>query len=375
MSIAFSIFCMLVLLMYLFYIFSVWMGWRNTPGFVPVNDVAPETRVTVIVPMRNEARNVERLLKSLLAQEYPEPLLEIILVDDGSEDDTVALVQPFLSSRVKLLPTENPDNRLHKKRAVETGVRYAAGELIMTTDADCVHYTRWVFTTVAFYTAFRPAFIAGPVAFAEGKGLIAGFQALEFAPVMMQTAAAIRRNRPLMANGANMAYPREKFLEVGGYSGDAYASGDDVSLLQKMVLRYGTGQVRFLRNADALVSTRPLESWRELIQQRRRWLSKNRGAGNRDAAGTAGLIFLTHLIGWAMIIASFIHVGLWVWAVLFWSIRLLADIILFATYARFCGRRLPIAAMLFSEFIYAGYIAALLPAAWGRTVTWKGRPA
>ena len=78
-----------------------------------------------------------------------------------------------------------------------------------------------------------------------------------------------------MANGANLAYRKQVFEIVEGYSGNAHlASGDDMFLAQKVALRW-PGSVRFFKNLEATVLTTAPSSWRRFWQQRLRWGTKN----------------------------------------------------------------------------------------------------
>src|SRR5579859_4533020 len=138
-------------------------AWTGIPVFVPCRTEGYQTRITVLVPARNEEENIGNCLQSLAAQSYPRGLFEVIVIDDHSTDDTAAIVKEFAVAgplagttlarpladsavadaplAVRYLPlAEEPRQgtlTAHKKFAIETGVARATGELIVTTDADC----------------------------------------------------------------------------------------------------------------------------------------------------------------------------------------------------------------------------------------------
>ena len=116
-------------------IFYYWKSWRSIPDFTPSNQT-PSTSISIIIPARNEEENIGELLKKLLEQTYAKELVEIIVVDDHSTDKTAEIVAQY--EKVKLLRLENDISNSFKKKAIEKGITAAAGELIITTDADCV---------------------------------------------------------------------------------------------------------------------------------------------------------------------------------------------------------------------------------------------
>ncbi|HMX37758.1 MAG TPA: glycosyltransferase family 2 protein, partial [Ferruginibacter sp.] len=169
----------------------------------------------------------------------------------------------------------------YKKKAIETAIRLSTGELIVTTDADCVVPPHWLQTIAAFYEQYQPAFIAAPVAFlpsppGEGPGVrfIEIFQSLDFMTLQGITGASVYKKTHSMCNGANMAYTRKAFEEVGGFAGiDSIASGDDMLLMHK-IYKHNPSKIMFLKSREAIVETAPVNSIRAFFNQRIRWASK-----------------------------------------------------------------------------------------------------
>ncbi|WP_246229550.1 glycosyltransferase family 2 protein [Mucilaginibacter humi] len=100
-------------------------------------------------------------------------------------------------------------------------------------------------------------------------------QTLEFSFLIGVGAAFIGNGRASTCNGANFAYRKDTFYEVGGFTGiDELASGDDELLLQKVAERF-PGKIGFLKFRDAIVYTHAKYNLKEFLQQRRRWASKS----------------------------------------------------------------------------------------------------
>ena len=104
----------------------------------PAPRVAPD--LTIIVPARNEARQIEQCVRSLLAQDYPH--FEVIVVDDRSDDETAAIVERIAAEdvRVQLVRGEPlPPGWVGKPWALQQGAQRARGEWLLFTDADTIH--------------------------------------------------------------------------------------------------------------------------------------------------------------------------------------------------------------------------------------------
>ena len=119
-------------------------GWKELPTGSLANSIPWEEfpTVSVIIPARNEEKNIGQLLEALRQQDFPAEKLEIIVVDDHSEDQTAAIARSFLNVRV--LPFREEGLNSYKKKALEKAVAAACGELIVCTDADCIPTKEWL---------------------------------------------------------------------------------------------------------------------------------------------------------------------------------------------------------------------------------------
>ncbi|MES2430150.1 MAG: glycosyltransferase [Bacteroidota bacterium] len=251
-------------------------NWLSIPDYKQrTTDNNYRTKISVIIPARNEQQNIKVCLDSISAQSYPAALFEIIVVDDFSTDDTAKIILQY--QNVQLLQLQNfvPDKiNSYKKKAIEIAIQHATGELIVTTDADCIVPQNWLKTIAAFYEEHQPAFIAMPVLIDSGNKFIEIFQALDFMTLQGITGAAVNKKFHSMCNGANLAYTKQAFIEVDGFKNiDNIASGDDMLLMHKIALRY-PDKVKFLKSKDVIVKTNPVENVKEFINQRIRWASK-----------------------------------------------------------------------------------------------------
>lgn len=272
---AVNYFSVFLTLIYVFVIATFIRGWAKIVRFKAVEKIS-KTSVSVIVAARNEEVLIGKTIDDILAQNFDRSLLEVIIIDDHSTDNTAEIVRSYADKGVKLIVLNEPNAlNSYKKKAIQTAIGQATGKLIVTTDADCRMGPNWLRTIVACYEAYGFKMISSPVAYFEEKSLFEQMQTLEFSYLIGLGASTIGNNNPSTCNGANLAYERDAFFEVGGFTGiDDLASGDDELLLHKMAALYDK-KIGFLKNEDAIVYTHAKPSLGEFIQQRKRWASKS----------------------------------------------------------------------------------------------------
>ncbi len=267
-----------LLILYILLLVYYRKGWKAIQLFRPQVSEVKSLFISVIVPARNEALRIPRLLDSLKSQGYPAALFEVIVVDDFSADQTAGIVTDYPMQNLFLLSLQDfvdtPINS-YKKKALEQGIARAKGTLIVTTDADCFVPATWLQYIAACYHQYQPQMIVMPV-WMEHISSLELFQSLDFMTMQGITGASLQLNAHSMCNGANLAYCKTAFNEVGGFAGiDHLASGDDMLLMQKISDRY-PGKISYLKAAEVIVRTPAMHTLNTFINQRVRWASKSR---------------------------------------------------------------------------------------------------
>ena len=286
MIIAFGI----ITILYSLLILAFCYHWRDEDSLLP-NHHTP--LVSVIVAFRNEEKNLPALIESLLAQSYSK--LEIILVNDHSEDSSLVVAKSYLDTRLKLICAS--DEVSGKKAALRLGYENSSGEILFFTDADCVLGSRCVENIVAKMQMENCAMVCGPVRYMDSKGFFGGIVQLEFLSLTGSGAAGFFMGRPFMCNGANLAVERKVYAEAD--LNEKYSSGDDVFLLHYADSNYKVG---FAQNAECIVKTQAPDGIGEFFAQRVRWASKAGGYRNPFALFVSAIVFLMALT----LIVSFI---------------------------------------------------------------------
>jgi cellulose synthase/poly-beta-1,6-N-acetylglucosamine synthase-like glycosyltransferase len=459
------------------------------------------TTLSIIIPARNEAENIEQCIQSILQNNYPTHLFEIIVVDDHSEDNTANIVKEYAAQNVKLILLKDfvtDKINSYKKKAIEVAITQASGTLIITTDADCIVPATWLQTIASFYEEKKPAFIAAPVLIdasyfsqrhthkenaqgsefnppslpqqmrdgegqvampillttsnsseththkenakgseldhpslpqqmrdgegrvampillttsnsseththkenakgsefgipsplrGEGQGLrsvgVRIFQSLDFMTLQGITAAVVHKKQMTMCNGANMAYERAVFYEVGGFAGiDNIASGDDMLLMHKIYKQY-PNRVLFLKSKAAIVKTAPVNTISQFFNQRVRWASK---ADKYDDKRIMPVLVLVYFFNCFMLVIPIIGVfvniqysifnvqcsmlGLWLWMLL---LKIVVELFFLFPVANFFGKT---SMLWFFPILQPFHICYTIIAGWlGKfgKYTWKER--
>ena len=262
-------------------IFWVIKNWKKIPEWSVPENWNPTGFVSVILPGRNEIENIDACLDALLNQNYPSDLFEIIFIDDHSTDGTYESVLKKTSPLIRAYKNEKGSG---KKSALDFGIKNARGNLIVTTDSDCLVEQNWLRLLVSFSEENNAEFIAGPVNFYREKNTFERFQSLDYIGMMGVTGAGIVSKKLSLANGANLSYRKSSFDRLGGFEGiDQIASGDDMLLLEKFQKAF-PNDVHFLKSPGATVFTKAKPTVSSFISQRLRWAGKTSHYKNRKTA-------------------------------------------------------------------------------------------
>ncbi|MFT3979301.1 MAG: glycosyltransferase [Ferruginibacter sp.] len=318
------------------------LGWKQLGSFLRTLKTHPVS-ISLIIPARNEAGHLPALLRSIERQSFPKENIQVIVVDDFSTDDTAAIAAGFPFVTCLQLKDFIPEGSInsYKKKAIETGIAHSTGELIVTTDADCVAPPHWLQTIAAFYHTRRPELIVMPVSIHGGTKAIEIFQALDFMSLQGITAAAVQQKMLSMCNGANLAYTRKAFRAVNGFTGiDNIASGDDMLLMHKIAGAYPNG-IAYLKSKEVIMETAPVKSIGAFFNQRIRWASKADKYDDKKIFAVLLLVYLLNVLLLALPLAAII---LMQWSMLFYSLLLIAaktiaELIFLSPVAAFFGKR------------------------------------
>ncbi len=371
-----EIFDILLLLLGLIYTLKIghyFLGlFRLRPGASPEQPV-----FEILIPARNEEKNIEACVRSVLNQTYPPDRFHVTVIDDHSTDATAQIVEKLTQTwpdRLGLLRyTDTQPHQAYKKAAIQFGIEHTRSDLIATIDADCTAQSTWL-ESLARHFEPDVGMVSGYILInpQTEKTLFHKIQSLEFLGLVTTGAGAIGSGTPVISNGANLSYRRSVFEEVDGFRNiDHLPSGDDDLLMQK-IHRLTRWKIRFAFEKSAHNFTRPVAHWRQFLNQRTRWASKSAHYRNPWLIAFLVCVYLFYL-------ALFLF-PLWLWlglspTLIFvaFLLKWLPDFAIVAKGAQFTGRKDLLPYFPLAQFFQIPYILWVGAKGLGGKYDWKGR--
>lgn len=356
--------CYAVLVMLLLFGWARAMEMESKPA-------AEEKKISVIIPFRNEEANLPALISSLQSQVYPTEKFEVVLVNDHSTDESFVLAKKLTESlaHVSILDLEREEG---KKAALSLGIQKASGDIVVTTDADCRAPDNWLTEINKAFSDAHVKMAVGAVRL-KGSGGFGRMQEIEMASLVGVTGGTLGWGVPSMCNGANLAFLRAPFFEVGGYLGnEKISSGDDEFLMRKFASRW-KGSVRFLPESRAVVTTSAEKDLRAFVNQRLRWAGKWRKNNHLPTKVMAVTVLFFHISFISAVIFSTVGLLPITTLLLMWASRLFVESLLLITVTRFLSIRWSWLVFLFLQFLYSFYVVSIGLASQVVAPVWKGR--
>ena len=287
----------LIIIVYVIFMIQLILGYDKVKTFKRTQ-VEPKTAFSIIVPFRNEEKNLPKLLQSFSQLNYPYKLIEIVMVDDFSTDSSERVCIKWRLDHEFLDTTLLENLRLSnspKKDAIGRAVPIIKHDWIITTDADCTVPENWLLTIDNYIQNHQPEMIVGTVKYKTKNNWFHQFQQLDLLSLQGTTMGSFGIGKPFMCNGANFAYTKKLFKEIGGFEGvSKNASGDDVFLLQKATSKH-LDKIHYQKNTESIVNTKPENDLFEFFMQRVRWASKTSGYQSGYAKFLAVIVLLMNV--------------------------------------------------------------------------------
>ncbi len=334
-----------------------------------------EEFISIIIPFRNEEENIEANLKSIQAQDYPEEKYEVIYVDDSSDDNSSKILKGSINNeniKVLTLP-EKQGVTARKKRAVNFGIENSAGDIIVTTDADCFYSPGWLTNLVSTFDK-TTGFISGPVEFSGNGNIFLELQRIEFAGLILTGAGLIEIGQPVICNAANIAYRKNIFNDLNGFEDQMHiSSGDDGFLMQK-IHKSEKYKVKFCLNRDAVVRTKPSNSFIQFYRQRKRWASKNIFYEDKKLILKLILIFFFYLSLIVQIVLGFLFSSIFLFTLLLSLFaKILLEYLILQKGKNMLFPELEMKYFLIAELLQIPYIIIASVSGLFGNFVWKGR--
>ncbi|HIE30519.1 TPA: glycosyltransferase [Candidatus Poribacteria bacterium] len=325
--------------------------------------------VSVVVAARNEADNLPACLKSLLTQSYPSEQYEVVVIDDHSTDNTYSIARAFAVDNpiLKVLRLDdtaecgikrislNSEIRIPmgKQMALDWGIQACRGEIILSTDADCIVPKTWIESMVKAYER-KIGVVVGFSMLNEGcqetrlrakrkvgepsidssltkfhrflRSLFIKLQSLELLSLFSAFAGGLKMGVALACTGNNLAYRRQVYDELGGFVNLGITVAEDNMFLQ-WVDRYSKWHIKPICHTDVTVLTHPMRTVRDFMRQRLRW------ASNSTENRLSLVCFMVIAYGFYLLLPTALLLAvfgalLWKFTLVFLSLKLIPEFLL-----------------------------------------------
>ncbi|AYA37922.1 glycosyltransferase [Hymenobacter oligotrophus] len=315
---------------------------------VPAPAVA-RPKVSILVPARNEAANIERCLRALAALTYPADKLEILIGDDHSTDDTAAVVARFIQDKpqFRLVSIGAPVGKAKgKSNAIAQLCHQASADYFLLTDADMAMAPDWVqymLGAAEIDNGGKVGVVTGATT-AEG-GLFGKLQGLDWLFGLSVIRILSDANLPVTAVGNNMLVTRAAYNTIGGYETLAFQITEDLQLFA-CIVQAGWGY-RNLWHSRVLGVSVPQPNVKCLLEQRKRWM---RGTTRLPwyLSGLFGMYGLFYTVLFCPPLIS------WPFTPLVFGLKVLLQVAFLWGSLRQVGRREKLWVLLLYEFYLAG---------------------
>jgi len=324
--------------------------------------------ISILVAARNEEGNILSCLESLDKLIYPPKKLEIIIVDDASTDNTLKISSSFIHGKEKFRIIHLQENEQvvlrGKVRAMSEGIKLTSGEIILTTDADCIVNPFWAKTIASHY--LKDVGVVNGFTSQIVDGTFSGMQAIDFIYLLFIASGTINLGKPISCIGNNMSFRKTAYNETGGFENLPFSVTEDFLLLNSIqnLKKY---KVIHPLNRDSLVISKPASRISELFNQKKRW-----AVGGIDTPPIGiSLMFWAFLTNLFLLLTPFFFNANWLYLVIF---KIATDLFVLWPIHQKLGLQRNLKYFLVFEIYYIVYVI-VLPVAilFNKKVKWKDR--
>jgi cellulose synthase/poly-beta-1,6-N-acetylglucosamine synthase-like glycosyltransferase len=225
--------------------------------------------ISIIVPAKNEERNIDNLIAALKNLDYPEANYEVIIVDDNSNDDTFNIAKNLTNKLENFTVVSVPDKKYERKRgALDYGILLAKHPNIALTDADCVLEKNWL---MCLSQKFSPScdFVFGVAPFYQTNKLVNKVSCYENFRNSLLAISAANYGFAYTASARNFGFKKDAFEKIGGYKNTIETISGDDDLLLREAVKKGL-KVCTLTAPGSYVYSETKKTFKEYFSQRAR---------------------------------------------------------------------------------------------------------
>jgi glycosyltransferase involved in cell wall biosynthesis len=270
---------MLILILY-FFIFivvvqiSYYLGVFGKFAFTKAQKVTPKRiPISVIVCAKNEEENVVNYIPLLAEQNYPD--FEIVLIDDASSDNTLAIFEEFEKQypNVRLVKVKNNEAFWgNKKYALTLGIKAAKKEYLLFTDADCYPTTKdWILAMSSQFTMQKTIVLGYGKYEKIPNSFLNKIIRFETLLTAIQYFSWAKIGHPYMGVGRNLAYKKETFFNVNGFIEHMQIRSGDDDLFVNQAANAKNTTIAY--TPESFTLSKPKTTFKDWFTQKRRHIA------------------------------------------------------------------------------------------------------
>jgi len=309
------------------------VGFKKNPQAVS----SQQEPVSVIICARNELKNLREFLPQILDQDYPQ--YQVVVVNDCSWDESSRYLEEMEDGHfnLKVITINEQEKYQHgKKFALTLGIKGAAYDRLLFTDADCYPASnQWLKQMVATFSVDKEIVI-GYGAYQKTGSLLNKWIRFDTAQNGLLFLSRALKGKAYMGVGRNLAYLKSLFFRNKGFASHNHLlSGDDDLFVNETANK---NNVSVCLSNEAITFSRPKETFKDWLRQKRRHMSSGKYYKSSDRL-LIGMYFFTHTLFLIVAVISIVlKLNLEI-AVAMLSTRLIAQIIVYWTGFRKLGEK------------------------------------
>jgi cellulose synthase/poly-beta-1,6-N-acetylglucosamine synthase-like glycosyltransferase len=321
---------------------------------------------TIIIAARNEEKNILRCLASLDKLSYPKGKMEIIVVDDFSEDKTGEITDEFIIDKPlfkKIIP-EKESQLKGKINALATAIKKAKGEIILLTDADCEVTATWAETLASYYS--KDVGMVNGFTVINNGNIFSAIQGIDLVFLQSIASGGINLKYPISCIGNNMSFRKEAYNEAGGYEGLPFSVTEDFALLQG-ISRLRKYKIIYPLEKGSIIVSQACANAGDLISQKKRW---GKG-GTAVPSGGLVIIVIAFISNLLILLTPLFFSPVWLYLAVF---KIIADYLFLYPVQTELGNNHQLKYFPLFQVYFILYTTLLpLILIFSRKINWKGR--
>jgi len=267
--------------------------------------------ISVLICAKNEAKNLKKVLPSILNQDYPS--FEVVLINDGSTDKSLKVMEAFKNEydNIKIVNVKSIEAFWgNKKYALTLGIKASTHDFLLFTDADCQPISnKWISEMSSHFTNSKSIVIGYGAHTKINSSFLNKLIRFETLMTAVQYFSYAIMGQPYMAVGRNLAYRKELFFEASGFINHIKIKSGDDDLFVNQIANSKNTAICFTK--ESFTESVPKKNFSDWIAQKRRHISTAKHYKFRHKV-LLTIFYVSQFLFWILAIILLSHLKLWI---------------------------------------------------------------